>query len=248
MTKPTLYIFNISHYCEKARWALDHFNIDYRIEILAPGPHIKFSRSLGTADTTLPILVADKLVVQGSAQIVDWAQARGQSPERRLEASNDTADCREIEKRLDTVFGVHLRRYFYSDALLSQPHKIKPFFCHGLPWKQRLVMNFSWGEICKHMIHDLDLGSAQGIESRQIIENELDWLDQLLDDGRAYLVGERFSRADLAAASLLSTLALPKQHPTYSNLKIPVGVAADLDTWRERSVLQWTRGIYQQYR
>jgi len=26
---PRLYIFPISHYCEKARWALDYLNVDY---------------------------------------------------------------------------------------------------------------------------------------------------------------------------------------------------------------------------
>jgi glutathione S-transferase len=248
MTRPVLYVFAISHYCEKARWALDYFNIDHRIEILAPGPHIKFSRALGAASTTLPLLVAGELVVQGSAQIVDWAQARGQSPGRRLEASADTAACRKIEKRLDAIFGVHVRRYYYSDALFSEPHKVKPMFTRDLPWRQRLVVNFAWGKICKAMIRGLDLGATQGIESRQLVETELDWLDDLLAGGRAQLVGDRFSRADLAAASLLSTLALPQQHPTYNDLQIPAGVAADLKAWRERPVLQWTRDIYQRYR
>lgn len=30
MKKPTLYVFAISHYCEKARWALDFFEVDYQ--------------------------------------------------------------------------------------------------------------------------------------------------------------------------------------------------------------------------
>ena len=65
------------------------------------------------------------------------------------------------------------------------------------------------------MIRGLDLGTEQGQDSRQIIDAELDWLDEMLADGRDYLVGDRFSRADLTAASLVSTLALPPEHPTY---------------------------------
>ena len=73
--RPQLITFGISHYCEKARWALDYCNIDYRIELLAPGPHIKFCRSLGLGDTTLPVLVAGGSAIQGSSQIIDWAEA-----------------------------------------------------------------------------------------------------------------------------------------------------------------------------
>jgi glutathione S-transferase len=31
MSEPVLYVFAISHYCEKTRWALDHFGIAYRL-------------------------------------------------------------------------------------------------------------------------------------------------------------------------------------------------------------------------
>jgi hypothetical protein len=31
MKAPTLYVFNISYYCEKARWALDHFGIAHEV-------------------------------------------------------------------------------------------------------------------------------------------------------------------------------------------------------------------------
>jgi glutathione S-transferase len=248
MTTPVLYLFAISHYCEKACWALDYFGIDYRSVALAPGPHIKFSRSLGVADTTLPILVADGLALQGSAQIVDWAQAHGGAAERGLEAAADTAACREIERRLDTVFGVHVRRYYYSEALLLQPQAVRPIFAQGLPWNERIILRIAWREICRHMIRGMDLGAAQGLESRQIIESELDWLDGLLADGREHLVGERFSRADLAAASLLAPLALPPQHPSYHRLQLPPGVAADLEKWQRRPSLRWVGEIYRNYR
>jgi Glutathione S-transferase, C-terminal domain len=56
-----------------------------------------------------------------------------------------------------------------------------------------------------------DLGPGAAAESRARLETELDWLDGKLADGRAYLAGDRFSRADLTVASLLANFARPKE-------------------------------------
>ena len=98
------------------------------------------------------------------------------------------------------------------------------------------------------MIKGMDLGKAQSQESRQIVETELDWLDGLLADGREFLVGGQFSRTDLSAAALLSTLALPLQHPTYGDLQVPPEIAADLDQWQSRPSIQWTLDMYRRFR
>jgi glutathione S-transferase len=247
MSTPALYIFAISHYCEKARWALDYLGIDYRLEYLAPGPHIKFARELGVADTSLPILVDADLALQGSAQIIDWALQRSKDTEFSL-ATDDEQASREIEQRLDKIFGVHVRRYYYSDALITHPENVRPMFSRHLAWQQKLVLRIAWGEICKRMIKGLDLGSAQRVESRQIVEAELDWLDGLLADGRQYLVGENFSRTDVSAASLLSPLALPPEHPTYNDLQVPSATAADFASWQQRPGILWAREMHKRYR
>ena len=36
MAIPTLYLFTISHFAEKARWALDHKQVRYRPVVLLP--------------------------------------------------------------------------------------------------------------------------------------------------------------------------------------------------------------------
>lgn len=247
MISPALYVFAISHYCEKARWALDYLAIDYRLLHLCPGPHVRLARDHGLSDTTLPILVDGDLALQGSSRIIDWAQAQGVPADRNLAPGVDRA-ASEIEQRLDDVFGVHVRRYYYSDALFSQPQSVKPMFALGLPWRQRLLLHFAWSKIVKLMIRGMDLGAEQRLESRQIVETELDWLDGLLADGREFLAGERFSRADLSAASLLSPLALPPQHPTYRNLEVPAVTAADLEIWKQRPCVQWASEMYRRYR
>jgi len=248
MATPVLYIFAISHYCEKARWALDYLKIEYRLQHLSPVSYGKFVRSLGVADTSLPVLVTNSLVLQGSSRIIDWASKQGKAGTPGLQTDIDSSVGREIEQRLDDVFGVHVRRYFYSEALFDQPRAVRRIFATDLRWPQKIVLRLAWSKICKYMIRGMDLGVEQGLASRQIIETELDWLDGLLARDRPYLLGEQFSRTDLVAASLLSPLALPAQHPAYQDLQIPPGVAADLAAWRERPSLRWVRDVYRQYR
>ena len=249
MTTPVLYGFAISHYCEKARWALDYLNIDYRLQQLSPITYRKLVRNLGVADTTLPVLSAGPLTIQGSSQIMDWAEAQKKSASRSLEVDAEAVSTgREIEQRLDAVVGVHVRRFYYADALLNQPQLVRPIFCRGLVWHEQIMLRLAWGKICQYMIRGLDLGVEQGRESRQIIETELDWLDGLLDDGRRFLLGDHFSRTDMAAASLLSPLVLPAEHPTYHDMQLPPGVAADVARWQERPCMHWISEIYRDFR
>ncbi|MCC0179772.1 glutathione S-transferase N-terminal domain-containing protein, partial [Waterburya agarophytonicola K14] len=55
--KPRLIAIAISHYCEKVRWALDYFNIDYIEENHAPPFHRQYTSPYG--GTTVPVLVTD---------------------------------------------------------------------------------------------------------------------------------------------------------------------------------------------
>ena len=47
MKKTILYVFNISLYCEKARWALDHFGIDCELRHVMVGTHRRIAKKLG---------------------------------------------------------------------------------------------------------------------------------------------------------------------------------------------------------
>ena len=51
----TLYQFPLSHYCEKARWLLDHKELDFVAQNLIPGVHRAFAQ-LKTGQNKLPIL------------------------------------------------------------------------------------------------------------------------------------------------------------------------------------------------
>lgn len=248
MSKPVLYIFAISHYCEKACWALNYLDIDYEVSYLPPGFHLFIAKKIGAPGSSLPILVADGQVVQGSAEIIDWAEAVAAAGAKHLTPNTSREACLEVEKRLDDVIGVHARRYYYSEALVDHPETVRSIFTKDLTLFHKMLLSGTWRVVRKRMIDLMDLGPEQGQDSKHIVEGELSWLDGLLSDGRRFLVGEQFSRADMTAASLLAPLASPKEHPTYADLRLPPRVAADLVSWENRPSINWVREIYGQYR
>jgi len=249
VSEPLLYVFAISHYCEKARWALDTLGIAYQLRHLAPGSHLQVAKELGAAGSSLPLLVAGDRVAQGSGAIIDWAESTVERPATRLSPDSEFVEpCRAIEQRLDDVAGVHVRRYYYSEAIVDHPDTVLPMFARDLAPAERRSLEENWGIVRQLMMGAMDLGHEQRDESRRIVETELDWFDGMLADGRRYLVGDRFCRADITAASLLAPLALPKEHPTYGNLVVPPLAAADLARWGERPTLAWVREIYRKHR
>jgi len=241
--RPVLYVFAISHYCEKARWALDHLGIDYELRHVAPGEHAELAKKLGAPKSSVPYLTVDGNVIQGSANIIDWAEAklqRGQSP--------FAAACSEIEQRIDDIAGVHVRRYYYSEALVEHPSTVRPIFTRDLPLAKKIMITLAFGKIRKIMMSRMDLGARQGEESKALLLGELAWVDGLLADGREYLAGDNFSRADIAVASILSPLAVPPEHPVYHRLQHPPRIAGDVARWEQRPCLQWVRNMYSRHR
>jgi glutathione S-transferase len=252
MTRPILYVFAISHYCEKARWALDHYGIEYDLKYTMPGANRRIAKKLGAKSGSLPFLQTSNGVVTGSDAIIDWGEVNCQPDRTILNGTTlnggDFDAVRSLEKRLDDVTGVHVRRYYYSDALLNNPASVRPIISGDLPFLQRLGMRAAWPKIVPVMIKLMDLGLAQGLESRDLLLAELDWLDGMLADGRPFLGGDTLSRADITAASLLAPLVNPPQHPTYSALALPTALAETIAGWQDRPTLKWVAQMYRQFR
>src|SRR4051794_29219587 len=95
---PRLVTIPISHYGERARWALDYAGIAYReahhLQMFSWGA----AYALG-GRKTLPVLVTGAGVLNDSADILRWASDRAAVPLYPVEA----ADRREVE-RLEAEF------------------------------------------------------------------------------------------------------------------------------------------------
>jgi glutathione S-transferase len=116
--------FAASHFCEKARWALDWHGIAYDEIGWPPGLHVVLAKRCGANGTTLPIVLDGSEVIQGSGAIIDWVDGKAKDPRRSLTPKAALAEVKEIERRVDQVIGVHVRRPLCRDAAtLCQCHK-----------------------------------------------------------------------------------------------------------------------------
>ena len=73
--KPVLVAFGISHFCEKARWALDWHGISYTEISWPPGLHRVLLKHHGAKGSSLPVVLDGDVVVEGSGAIIDWAES-----------------------------------------------------------------------------------------------------------------------------------------------------------------------------
>ncbi|MCJ7528473.1 MAG: glutathione S-transferase N-terminal domain-containing protein [Methyloceanibacter sp.] len=244
-TRPKLLTIGISHFCEKARWALDWHGVDHDEASWPPGVHAIMARRYGAKSTALPILVIDQSdLIQGSGAIIDWADQNAEDVARRLTVAN----ALEIERRADAVIGIHIRRLSYAKMLSRSAHLAKPALFHKASPSHRLVATMMWPVTRRLMIKAMDLGPGAAAQSHSILEAEFDWLDGILADGRPYLAGEHFSRADIAVASFLAPIVQPKEMPAFHNMALPQSLLSDFQRWRGRPVMRWTATQYRQHR
>ena len=240
--------FGISPYCEKARWALDWHRIPYREIGWPPGLHQILAKRCGAKSSALPILLEGDTVIQGSSAIIDWAERHAEDRGRMLAPRNGADEAQEIERRSNEIIAVHVRRLAFAEMLPNYAHFVKPGMFERASGWHRLAGHMMWPVAVRVMMRNYDLGPGAAAESRSTIDVELDWLDAKLADGRPYLAGERFSRADLAVASALAAFAQPKEMPTFYSMRAPERLAADVHRWGERPTMRWVREQYRMHR
>jgi glutathione S-transferase len=230
---PELVVLPPSHYCERARWALDHIGQDYRELRWAPGLHALLAKRRGWASATTPILNLHHEVIQGSDKIMDWCGVGG-------------ADA-ELERRFEKRIARLVRQYLYAATLSAPASSVKSMVLDGVPMWQSVVGGVMWPNVRKRMIELMNARPELVVSLEAELDAELTWFDGRVE-GRRYLVGEAFGRADITAASLLSPLARPRALPIYGKIKLPPNVEAALGRWCERPGLRWVTETYERER
>src|SRR3954454_3095576 len=76
---PVLWHLKVSHYNEKARWALDYKCLPHVRRAAVPGRHARIARSLG-AGSTFPVLELDGEILGDSTRIVEALERRYPEP------------------------------------------------------------------------------------------------------------------------------------------------------------------------
>ncbi|GJE45784.1 glutathione S-transferase family protein [Methylobacterium soli] len=230
---PRLIVLAPSHFCERARWGLDHAALRYTEQAWAPLLHLPLARRLAKA-STLPILVVRVgEVIQGSGAILSWAGLK--------------SDAELVERRLEKRTGPLVRRYVYSGVLHDPRAGVRDILLHGVPPWQARVARTAWPAIRQAMSVSMKVGPAKLVELEQALERELDWIDAIVSEG-PYLDGDQFGRTDITAASLLAPLARPVDLPLYRQLVMPAEVERAFQRWADRPSIRWVLRMYAAHR
>ncbi len=202
----------ISHYCEKARWALERAGLRYREERHIQGIHRIASRRAGGSGT-VPVLVTPQGAIGESAEILAWVDTRLE-PERRLLAGEPALRGEEeaLCAHFDEVLGPAGRRLIYV-RMFAHPRELLIAFNNvGVPpWEDRFA-RAGWIAFQHGVTRALGIRPGVEVEDEATVWRELDAVAQRLSDGRAYLCGERFGAADLTFAALCAPLLLPERY------------------------------------
>jgi glutathione S-transferase len=201
----------ISHYCEKARWALERAGIPYREERHVQAIHRIAARRAG-GGPTVPVLVTSEGALGESEEILVWIDQHTR-PERRLfpAGPRERAEVEGLCRRFDESLGPTGRRLMYFH-MLAQRKLALGFNNQGVPrWEDR-ALRLGWPLAVRWIRRELGVTPGIEAEDEAAVWREFDLVAELLTDGREYLCGERFSAADLTFAALSASVLVP---PTY---------------------------------
>lgn len=235
-----LYQFPCSHYCEKARWALEYKRLAYRPVNLLPGFHLRRVRKLAPA-SCVPVLVHGAAVVQGSAEIISYLDAKFPSPALTPPEPQAATAALEWEKYLDEHLGVSLRLWFYHHALADRDVALK-FLLQGAHWPGTVLFRVAYPKIREKMLYFMNINAESAAEAERRLLAALQRLDEALS-GRKFLVADRFSRADLTACALLSPWLLPSEGQV-----IPKPLMEVRNRLEGHRFHRWVADVYKAYR
>jgi glutathione S-transferase len=198
----------LSHYCEKARWGLDRVALPYVEEPHAP----LFSRLVSNRSErgTVPVLVYERQRFVDSADILRFAdEARGGD----LLYPRDLELRREVEslvRWLDSELGPHARRWAYG-TLLPEKKLLHWVWSRRVPRLEAALVPVI-APLVRRLVrraYRITPGSVQSSLTR--VRAVFQKVGEQISDGRRFLLGERFSAADLTFAALAAPLVFPAE-------------------------------------
>jgi len=239
----SLYQFPISHYCEKIRWALDYKKLDYQTVNLLPGFHASTAIKLA-GRSSVPVITHDDKAVRNSSDIITYLDET--FPEHPLTPvdAQQKQDALDWEKFADKEIGPYARKVCYH-TLLNHPALVVPLLTVNGPWYGPWVIRLMFPALRKKMRKLMDINDASVQIAQQHLTQAIDKVYTHLQ-GKPYLVGGQFSRADLAVASLLAPLCRPNGYGLVWPPSYPEPLAQFVEGLSEQ--LAWVNQLYAKHR
>jgi glutathione S-transferase len=224
----------ISHFCEKARWALDRAGLDYTEERHVQGIHRIVARRAG-GGTTVPVLVTSGAVLAESEDILRYADEHLE-PELRLFPAEEPlrAEVISLCRELDEGLGPDGRRLMYAHMLPLKGPMLR-VNNQGVPAWEARAMSALWPLATRWGRRELGIVPDTIPVETDNVRRAFDAIAERLADGRPHLCGERFTAADLTFACLAAAVLVPPEYGVALPQpdELPPSIARDVREMRE---------------
>lgn len=241
--KITLHQFVFSNFCEKVRWACDIKGVTPTLKTYLPFLHMKPIKAL-SGQTSVPVMEYEGTVVAGSAASV--ATLENLFPETPLLPKDPKSREAVLnwEARLDAI-GPTVRGAMFYDFTTDRPFMFR-VLTSG--YSGRLFM---YRQMFRMMFPRMKSMLKERVPDREALYVSV---GALLDDidaatqNTGYLVGERFTLADLAAASILYPLIFPEGTPGAEQINTAEAGRTWLGRWAEHGATDYVLRMYSEHR
>jgi glutathione S-transferase len=247
--RPVLWHIVISHFSEKVRWALAYKGIEHQRRAPLPGVHMLYALRLtrGSAKT-FPVMRIDGRVIGDSTAIIAALEERQPDPPLYPTAPEERARALALEDWFDEQLGPPVRLAAWHEVtadretLTEIAKQTLPPALRDLGPAPAAAAVFAKAFVSVRY-RATDEGEAA--RARAGVLAGLDRLERELGDGE-YLVGDRFTVADLTAAALLYPLVNPPEGPELP--PPPEAMERFRDPLKERSGYRWVAEMFRRHR
>ena len=245
---PTLWQIDISHYSEKARWALAYKGVEHKRRAPVPGAHIPVALWLTRgAQKTFPIIDLDGQRIGDSTAIIAALEERTPEPSLYPEDPEQRRRALELEDFFDEELGPHIRLLVFHE-LGNDPERFAKLMEGTAPGPLARMSRPAATYARTYTGLRFGVRSPEAAErARAKVLAALDRLDAELGSND-YLVGESFSVADLTAASLFYPLVLPAEGPLPADEEPPAGIERFRAPLKERRGYRWVEEMFHRHR
>ena len=245
MGVPLLWHFTFSHFAEKARWALDWKGVPHVRRPLVPGLH--YPRVFwATRQPSVPVLWLDGRAIADSTRIIAALERQWPEPPLYPRDADERRRALGLEEFFDEELGHPLRRVLMQQgfAVPNGAEAGAALFTTGFGPGVRRAFRASYPAMRAFLRwrYAIDPATAEG--SRVKVLAALDRIEAELRPS-GYLVGDRFSVADLTAAALFSLLVMPPEFPYPFRLETAAGFR---DALAGRAAFSWVAEMYRCHR
>lgn len=212
-----LITIRFSHYCEKARWALDRFGVPYQETSFLPGFHAAAVRRVTTGKApdragsrwSTPLLILqDGTCVHDSRAIVRWV-----STVHGGGALYPSADVASIEDDLHDRLALHSRRLAYAH-LLRSASGLYPLLAQETARARRPLLWMATPLIARTLRKAMRIDDESAAKSERIVRMEFERWSAVLSR-QPHCAADGFTAADIAFACAAAPVLVVQAHEGF---------------------------------